>query len=281
MIEVSVLSGKRDVALLKRCIESFTSHYSHPIFFRILSDGTLCDAVDIPSINGSFEILPQRHLLSAAYKAIGAHRRVKDAFEQSIVFRKLIYSRVASSGNRINYSDSDIIAIRRCSGLFEAQAKNYFMDNSSSMISVHWRNASLLGNVPVAASVNCGLLSVDKDLIDLELMEWALGLPRISNGSKFHLEQMMWSVLAGSRIQDVFLYNPEQVCFPDRTALERSSTAVLHFTQPNRRNIEKYGSRQRDGYVEIGARRAMLLTPISFLRERASAKAGRLLRKLR
>lgn len=278
MIEVLVLSGKRDAELLKRCIESFTLNYSYPLYFRVISDGTICNAGDIPPIHGNFEILEARQLERAANQVLRRFPRIRKALEQSVLFRKLVYCRVASSGKRVNYVDSDVFAIRKCAGLFESDAKHYFMDNVSSIISLRWKEAGLLGAMPVADSVNSGLISCNRDLVDFELMEWALGFPDIFKGSKFHLEQTMWSILAGSQIQDVFLWDSEQVCFPDRKTRRSKSTAILHFTQPNRGGIRSL-EKSYAGYVSIGARRAQRLTPMKFLRQRAGAKSWRMLRK--
>lgn len=278
MIEVLILSGKRDAKLLKRCIESFTLNYSYPLFFRVISDGTIWNTDDIPPIHGNFEILAARQLESAANQSLRRFSRVREACEQSVVFRKLVYCRIASSGKRINYLDSDVFAIRKCAGLFESDAKHYFMDNVTSVLSLRWKEAGLLRDIPVADSVNCGLLSCDRELIDFELMKWALGFPDIFKGSKFHLEQTIWSILAGSQIQDVFLWDSEQVCFPDRATSRSKSTAVMHFTQPNRGRI-RYLEQSYAGFVSIGSRRAQRLTPMKFLRQRAGAKSWRLLRK--
>lgn len=277
MIPVLMLSGKKDLELLKKSIASLERFSVAPLRFRIISDGTICDRVDVfESLGVSFDLLPRKRVNEMSKDIIAGYPNIEKKYNENFMFRKIIdaYSQ-ASNQSRINYCDSDVIAVNKFMGAFDCAGGNFFMDNGYTMISVSWRNAFKLRKVKIAASVNCGFYSISRQIINLQLIEDILKEDFIESGSKFHLEQTIWSVLAASCAEDTYIYDPNCVLVPSGSK-KYPQAKLIHFTTPTRHRVDQLVSVDRPASdPRIQHAPIQILSASRFLMERARHKLAR------
>ena len=278
---VYVLMGERHLDFSIECLKSLQHFSEIPINFNIFSDGSICDKQQVLEQNGLHaNVLKYETVQDRVCGKIQAYPLLLKLYKNYIFIKKILDPLFFSERERINYSDSDILALRPFSGVFDNNCGNYFMDNVVNSLSISWKYPSLIRRVPIVKNVNCGLFSIHKDLVDLDYIEWLLGLDGFESGSKFHVEQTVWAALLAREIQNSKLYNRSSVIIPrNEDFVSNSNRTLIHFTQPIRwmfysKRIDK--SLLLDS-ISVGFTKAKILTPASFLVGRLEHKVSRLL----
>jgi lipopolysaccharide biosynthesis glycosyltransferase len=281
-LTVYVLMGESHLNFSIDCLKSLQSFSEISIKFTICSDGSICDKQQILEQNGLYaNVLKYETMQDLVCEKIQAYPRTLKLYKNYIFTKKILDPLFLSQRDRINYSDSDILALRSFSGVFDNTFGNYFMDNLVNSLSISWKYPSLLRRVPLARNVNCGLFSIHKKLVDLDYIEWLLGLDGFESGSKFHVEQTVWAALLARQIKNSKLYDRSSVIIPkDEKFVNNSERTLIHFTQPKRwifysRRIDKSLHLDR---ISVGSTDAEILTPVSFLADRLEHKLSRLVR---
>jgi hypothetical protein len=279
---VYVLMGEKHLDFSIKCLKSLQSFSERPISFNIFSDGSFCIRQQFLEYNGlRANVLKYEVLQNLVCEKIQAYPRILKLYNNYIFFKKVLDPFFFSEQERINYSDSDILALRSFSGVFDNTSGNYFMDNDANSLSISWKYPQLIRRVPIVKNVNCGLFSIHKELVDLDYIEWLLGLNGFESGSKFHVEQTVWAALLARKIQDSKIYDRSSVLIPrDEDFVSNSNRTLIHFTQPKRwifysRRIDKSLCLDR---MSVGATGAKILTAASFLADRFEHKLSRMLR---
>jgi lipopolysaccharide biosynthesis glycosyltransferase len=278
---VYVLMGESHLDFSIECLKSLQSFSESPLTFSILSDGSICDKQQFLELNGLHaNVLKQEAVKDLVSQKIQIYPRILKLYQNYIYIRKVIDPLFLSEQDRINYSDSDILALRSFSGVFDNISGNYFMDNVLNSLSISWKYPHLISRVPMVRNVNCGLFSIHKELVDLDYVEWLLGLDGFESGSKFHVEQTVWAALLARKIQNSKIYHRSSVLIPrNEDFVSNSNRTLIHFTQPKRwifysKRIDKSLPLDR---ISVGAADAKILTPASFLADRLEHKLSRLL----
>jgi lipopolysaccharide biosynthesis glycosyltransferase len=278
---VYVLMGEGHLHFSIDCLKSLQGFSEIPIKFNIFSDGSICDKQQVLEQNGLHaNVLKYEAVQDLVCEKIQAYPRTLNLYNNLILTKKILDPLFFCERDRINYSDSDILALRSFSGVFDNTFGNYFMDNVVNSLSISWKYPSLIRRVPIVRNVNSGLFSIHKELVDLDYIEWLLGLDGFESGSKFHVEQTVWAALLAREIQNSKLYHRSSVIIPkNEDFVSNSKRTLIHFTQPKRwvfysKRIDKSLHLDR---MSVGSTDAKILTPASFLADRLEHKLSRLL----
>jgi len=238
------------VEMALACLGSLLGRSGDALCLRIHDDGSLTDA-DRAQLEGG---LPGSVVVSPAeadevvLARLAAYPECRAFRKRSVLARKLFDVPLLSTGPFV-FCDSDVWWFRPFEGLAEfpdASTQVVFMRDNQEAYSL--RPWDLLGRhaVRVPSRVNTGLILAKPGVLDLDFLEWLLGL-HLPSFERFPLwaEQTCWAALgrrAGCRIWD-----PGQVrVVRDATSLNPSLVAG-HFTSEVRSLLPSPGGSSSAG----------------------------------
>ena len=231
--EVASLVCHAHVDMALSCLGSLQSTSRAPLRLRIHDDGSLTgedrerliqglpDSVVVSPMEADDRLGP----LLAAYPHCRAFR------ERSPLARKLLDVPLLSA-EQFAFCDSDVFWFRPFEGLFESLNTSkhaVFMEDNQEAYSL--RPWNLLGRnaVRVPRRVNTGLILARSSIIDLDFLEWLLGL-QLPSFNRFPLwaEQTCWAAL-GQRA-GCLIWDRTQVRVIQNSGCVDSSLVAGHFT---------------------------------------------------
>jgi hypothetical protein len=185
------------------------------------------------------------------------------------LFLKLFDVALHESGE-LNYCDSDILCLRRFTGLFGSTENRYrgcFMRDGKHAYAVRPWHLRPLGDVLLQGRVNTGLIRAERGFLQLDLVEWLLkklGHLDVWARRWYWTEQTCWAALAGKGScglwdrRHVILASPDMGDYGEETA-------IIHFVSTYRHHLDAFAGRCRslaDPPVEIASSSAAPVGPL-------------------
>ena len=283
-VRVHALMGRAMTGMAQRAFSSIARCSDRPIHFVVHSDGSLRsdDAEALRSAVGDVDVdLIDRKDADAALEPLLAKAPRCRAFrERNVLALKLLDVPLLAGSEDVFACDTDILAFKRFSGLFDwpdADTTAVFMsDNQNAYALRPWH---LLGSdrIAVPARVNTGLMAFRAGHYDLEFVEWFLGRQfGVYQRIPGWVEQTCWAALAArGRCR---LYDAAQVrVIRGEECLADDELAIGHFTSDVRRFWDRAQPHESTGTgaVEIRTRAPERLTPLQLAAEQVRRAATR------
>jgi hypothetical protein len=169
----------------------------------------------------------------------------------------------------VTYSDSDFLYLRRFTGLFTpvSRTRPVFMTDVGHAYAVRPWQLWPLGRLRLVGWLNAGLTFVPPGYLDLDFLEWLLGVLAVDPvfvRRRYWTEQTCWAALAARSGAE--LLDPRRVVMATRTMRGYSADAVaIHFVATYRDRLPEYAARQRlrnEAPIRVPVRPARLVTPV-------------------
>jgi hypothetical protein len=237
MPTVTTLLGHAQVEMALVCLGSLLRCSAEPVALRLLDDGTLRPE-DLERLEGGLgrcELVPRAAADEAAAEVLARRPALADFRRESPLARKLIDA-VLLAGDELAFCDTDILYLRRFSGLFRlpSGAGALFMSDRQNAYSVRSWHLLTRRRLALPRHVNSGIVVYRTAAWDPDLLEWYLARPE-HRFAPVWVEQTGWALLgwqAGCRLID-----PAQVAIPEPgrpPREETGETVALHFVGPVR-----------------------------------------------
>jgi hypothetical protein len=281
MMLVHTLICHRDLAMAAHNLLTLKRNSTNPVRFLLHDDGTLTEAdADCLRVRlGEVDILWRREADQMAGKFLAAHPKCL-AFRRSNVFGLKLFDITFNGEPQIAYCDADVVFFRPFEELFQIpdQWSAVFMRDIYSGVACSpqdlWSNPKLL--FPKRA--NAGLMCIRSGLLDLEFVEWLLGLELLHfRTAASWIEQMCWGALAARKTFG--FYDPKQIVMvSNRTHFSQKMVAGHFATSRSRDRISEFvachasmptNSLEPERVKFVPAR---ILSPLSLVMERMEMK---------
>lgn len=236
MIEIRTLAGCRDFEVSLSCLQSLLRAWDGAITLNVFCDGTLSPEmrqrlhglgnVQITDLQGRDAILPgllERFPLCREFRR--RHFLAQKLFDIVLLPSK--------NGNSIHYCDSDIYWVTRVVEAFESRESGpraVFAQDTIDAYSLRFWNFLSDTSLRPVSSLNAGIISCHKDVLDLEYIEWLLAKPAVQGRfmrSPHWAEQSCWALLAART--DSVLIRREVVSLVTRHTLEMKLEGIAAF----------------------------------------------------
>jgi hypothetical protein len=151
---------------------------------------------------------------------------------------------------RFTFIASDILFLRRCSGLFACDSPLRFMVDPLNACSLRpWQ----LRAIPLPARINVGIAQIMRSAYGVDFLEWFVGEARPHALSAW-IEQAAWVAL-GQR-QGGTVIDSAQIHLLSRLLCEVSPAVALHVVTPQRHRLPHFVAppRHMDGQGPIALR---------------------------
>ena len=149
-----------------------------------------------------------------------------------------------STGDLVNYIDSDILFLRQHCGLFladgEAHGNARFIRDPRNAYGFRVREYAPFGFVHPISCLNAGLFSIRREAIDFDWLEFVsreIGMEQLMERGSWP-EQGLWAALA-SRL-GCELIDRDQIASAEDVKRLSPDRIALHFTTPTRHLLTKY-----------------------------------------
>ncbi|HVS62073.1 MAG TPA: hypothetical protein VMT85_01090 [Thermoanaerobaculia bacterium] len=228
--------------MAKLCLGSLVRHVTDRLELVIHDDGTLTpeDVAELRAELGPFALVTRAEADERVSEALASRPSTRRFRERNPLALKLVDFAALSEREVICGVDSDVLALRPCSGLFDLQssADALFMEDVQNAYGIRSWQLLVERRLLLWQRINSGIFAIRAALYDPELLEWFLGHPRFDKTPVWS-EQTAWALMAGrGRCRTL---DHRLVTFPDRPWA--SDAAVLHFVEPLRRHLDDVARR--------------------------------------
>lgn len=255
MKRVASLLGHAHVEMAVRCLGSLLRGSAEPLALRLHDDGSLTseDRERLAAALGEPEVVARAEADERVAEVL-ARRPALAAFRRrNPLALKLIDAVLCAeeSGGELAYCDTDVLFLRRFSGLFPDGAGAAFMADHQNAYSVRSWHLLRHRRLCLPQHVNSGVIHFPTAAWDPDLLEWYLGRPEFGFAPVW-VEQTAWALLgarAGCR-----LFDPAQIRIPEPGRQDSGETVALHFVGPVRSLLAEWAGRplKEDSPVRIG-----------------------------
>jgi hypothetical protein len=236
-VVIRTMMGARQLEMACQCLGSIKTFVRHPLAFAIHNDGSLDDAAKARLE----ELLAPCTFVEkdAAGEAIAARldRYPRCArFRREHLFGLKLFDIPMLAGTRVIYCDTDILFTRPvvCPAYFLGSGSRFVaMRDLQESYAVRFARWPLLKShgIPLASRICAGMISFDRDVLDLDYVEWLLGVDErtgLFDGFPFWAEQTIYAALA-ARAGSAWI-EPKQCIIAERGLLQtRELPAIIHF----------------------------------------------------
>jgi len=147
---------------------------------------------------------------------------------------KLFDLPLLSSAERLTIIDSDVLFLRRFSGLFSWQAPMRFMADDINAYSLRpWQVLKF----PLPARLNAGITQFYRGAYDVEYLEWFVGQQQL-HAIRGWIEQTAWAMLA--QRQGCAVIDEDQVRLTHPRIGTDTKAVALHFVTPQRGLLPRF-----------------------------------------
>jgi hypothetical protein len=245
---VRTLLGVCSFAESVRCLGSLLACAAEPIRLVVHEDGTLTDdhRDQLRRLTPDLQLLPRAEADALVSVLLQRHPRCRAARTGSPLFLKL-FDVPLLAGARLAYCDSDVLFVRPFAGLFQATgaALTFMADTTHAFAVRPWR-AWPAGPVRLGGWVNTGLIVGDAAALDLDYVEWLLGIlaPDAAYARRrYWAEQTCWAALAARA--GFALFDHRQVVLADAAMSRQTAQTVgIHFISTYRDRLAAFPDRQ-------------------------------------
>ena len=249
------------------------------IHYRVYSDGSFNEFTNTPL--ESFEnitLVTRESSDDTSAKTLHSFPHLRNLRSEHVLLLKLTDIPFDRSGGTVTYHDTDVIALRPFSGLFESSVSFTFgidkrMATSASFIELIRK----IGKYPIAALLNTGVIQIKGEELDLDYAEFLLRNNFFLSGTPHLREQTIWSLLAARR-PDGFhqLSEPSLQIVTPRLDLRSDDLALAHFTRPVRSRIREIDDLDRLSNQRIRLERTpgLRATKLDILYDRVRFRVG-------
>ena len=225
------------VAMAKLCLGSLVRHVTDRLELVIHDDGTLTpeDVAELRCELDPLVLVSRAEADERVSEALASRPSTRRFREQNPLALKLVDFAALNEREVIRGVDSDVLALRPCSGLFdlESSADGLFMEDVQNAYSIRSWQLLVERRLHLWQRLNSGIFAIRAALYDPELLEWFVRDRRFDK-TPVWFEQTAWALLAGrGRCRTL---DRRLVTFPDRPWA--SDAAVLHFVAPLRRHLD-------------------------------------------
>jgi hypothetical protein len=246
MKRVASLLGHAHVEMAVLCLGSLLRGSVEPLALRLHDDGSLtaADRERLASALGEPEVVARAEADERVAEVL-ARRPALAAFRRRNPLALKLIDAVLFAGPELAYCDTDVLFLRRFSGLFPDGAGAAFMADHQNAYSVRSWHLLRHRRLRLPRHVNSGVIQFPTAAWDPDLLEWYLGRPEFGFAPVW-VEQTAWALLgarAGCR-----LFDPEQIRIPEEGMRDSGETVALHFVGPVRSLLEDWaGQPMADG----------------------------------
>ena len=236
-IIVRTMMGARQVELARKCLGSMKSFVRHPLTFAIHDDGSLYPEARarLEETLGSCFFIDRTEACEVIAERLGKHPRCAK-FRREHLFGLKLFDIPMLSRQRVIYCDTDILFTRPllCPGYFLGDGPRFVamrdMQESYAVRLSRWPVLQRAG-IPLASRVCAGMISFDPAVLDLDYIEWLLGIDEetgLFDGFRFWAEQTIYASLAARA--GCGWIEPQQCLIAENALLKRRELpAIIHF----------------------------------------------------
>lgn len=236
-IIVRTMMGARQVELARKCLGSMKAFVRHPLTFAIHDDGSLhAEArAQLEEVLGPCEFVERAEAGAKIAERLSKHPRCAKFRQEHLFGLKLFDIPMLSSG-RVIYCDTDILFTRPllCPSYFFGDGPRFVamrdLQESYAVRLSQWPILQRFG-IPLASRVCAGMISFDPAVLDLDYIEWLLGIDEqtgLFDGFRFWAEQTIYASLA-ARVGCGWI-EPRQCLIAESALLQcRELPAIIHF----------------------------------------------------
>jgi len=236
-IVVRTMMGIRNVDLALQCLGSMKALVRHPLEFAIHDDGTLhAEArARLRENLGPCTFVDRVQAGEEIAERLKAHPRCA-TFRNEHLFGLKLFDVPLLSARRAVYCDTDILFTRpiECPAYFLGEGHPFTamqdLKESYSVRLAQWPILRRRG-IRLASRVCAGMISLDPGTLDLDFIEWLLGVDAeigLFSGFPFWAEQTIYAALA-ARTGCVWI-QPEECLVAHRSSFARTQgAAIIHF----------------------------------------------------
>jgi hypothetical protein len=250
-IVVRTLLGLRSFAESLQCLGSLLACAADPIRLIIHEDGTLANEHrdQLRGLGPQIQLLPRSEADALVSARLRRHPRCRAARSSSPLFLKL-FDVPLLAGTRLAYCDSDVLFIHPFAEVFSPPvppaAPLAFMTDATHAFAVRPWRAWPAGPVRLGGWVNTGLIVGDGTVLDLDYLEWLLGILEPDKAyarRPYWAEQTCWAAIAAR--SGFALFDSRRLVLAD-AALSRLSaqTVAIHFISTYRDRLAAFQDRQ-------------------------------------
>jgi len=250
-ITVRTLLGVRSFAASLRCLGSLMACSAGPIRLIVHEDGTLTDEHRdrLRQLGPEVDLLRRAEADATVLAILKRHPRCRAARSSGPLFLKL-FDIPLLAGGRLAYCDSDVLFVGRFEGLFDAPTTParplVFMADATHAFALRPWRAWPAGPVRLGGWVNTGLMVGDPAVVDLDYLEWLLGIlaPDVAYSRRMYwAEQTCWAALAAR--SGFALYDSRRLILADASLSRLTSQTVgIHFISTYRDRLASFEAKE-------------------------------------
>jgi len=229
------------------CLGSLLRCSAEPLALRLHDDGSLtaadrerlAAALGEPEMVGRAEADERVAGLLAGRPALAAFRQ-NNPLALKLIDAVVFAGSAGSAGAELAYCDTDVLFLRRFTGLFPEGTGAAFMADHQNAYSVRSWHLLRHRRLRLPRHVNSGVLHFPVAAWDPDLLEWYLGRPEFGFAPVW-VEQTAWALLgaqAGCR-----LFDPARLQIPNKETKDDDGIAALHFVGPVRALLPEWAAR--------------------------------------
>lgn len=229
--------GVRQLDMARKCLGSMKAFVRHPLSFAIHDDGTLHEAAraELAALLGSCTFIDRAVAGAQIEERLSRYPRCAKFRREHLFGLKLFDIPLLSTG-RVIYSDTDILFTRPllCPAYFLGDGPRFVaMRDLQESYAVRLSQWPILQRqrIPLASRVCAGMISFDPAALDLDYVEWLLGIDEetgLFDGFRFWAEQTIYASLA-ARVGCGWI-EPSECLIAESAPLQAPELpAIVHF----------------------------------------------------
>lgn len=234
---VRTMIGARQVELARKCLGSMKTFVRHPLAFTIHDDGSLHTEArgQLEESLGPCQFVERAEVGEEITERLGKHPRCAKFRSEHLFGLKLFDIPMLSPG-RVIYCDTDILFTRPllCPGYFLGDGPRFVamrdLQESYAVRLSQWPILQRSG-ISLASRMCAGMISFDPAVLDLDYIEWLLGIDEqtgLFDGFRFWAEQTIYASLAARA--GCGWIEPQQCVIAENALLQRRELpAIIHF----------------------------------------------------
>jgi len=231
------MMGVRQLDIARKCLGSIKTFTRHPLTFAIHDDGTLHAAAraQLEEVLGPCQFIDRAAAGDAIAERLARYPRCT-RFRHEHLFGLKLFDIPLLAGSRVIYCDTDILFTRPllCPDYFLGNGPRFVamrdLQESYAVRMAQWPILQRSG-ITLASRVCAGMISFDPAVLDLDYVEWLLGIDEehgLFDGFRFWAEQTIYAALA-VRAGCAWI-EPRQCLIAERAPLQRRELpAIVHF----------------------------------------------------
>lgn len=243
--ELRCLLCHAHVAMALDCLGSLRTASQEPFSLVIHDDGSLTDA-DVALLHERLQASVIRRVEADERMAellVGLPNAQRFRTRQAYAL-KLFDLPMLGSGPSFSLMDSDVLFVRRVSGLFSWDGPARFMSDRINAYSL--RPWQALG-FPLPARVNVGLIQLQRSAYDPAYLDWFVGQDRL-HAIPVWIEQTAWA--AQAQRTGCTVIDPRQMRLAGRGVEVTGELAALHVVTPERKHLPSLVARLPDWFAQ-------------------------------